>query len=600
MTRWGRDLDPDNPWPEHPRPQLVRDAWSTLNGWWDFAVRRSDEPAPASPEEYDGAIVVPFSPETALSRSGREGRPLQPDETLHYRRRVVVPQHVHRGDSRLLLHFGAVDQSCVVRVDGVEVGRHDGGFWPFTIDVSEAFVRGFGELTVSVTDPTDTGPGARGKQRLEPGEIWYPAQSGIWQTVWFEAVPAVHVTGVDFEPVVDSGDPDRTRVRVTVRSNASATAVVRVGESTVRVETGSPVDVPLPHARLWSPHDPFCYDVLVHLEDDKGRTVDEVRSYLGMRSIEVRPPAGEPGGVPTFWLNGRAQPMIGVLDQGYWPDGLLTPPSDDALVHDLETVRDLGFTMLRKHVKIEPLRFYHHCDRLGLLVWQDLVNGGGRYRSSVTQLPGIRPVRLRDRGPRMRAVFGRADADGREVFERDLARTVALLGSSPSVVVWVLFNEGWGQYDTRRLTGRLRALDPTRPIVPVSGWHDQGGDGPAEHGEVRSLHVYGKPVRVNARMARAERERGRALAIGEYGGLHLPVDGHRVDGEVFGYQAVEDADELAAELARLERDELGPARRAGVAASVYTQLTDVAGELNGLLTWDREVRKVERYPFARQ
>lgn len=596
MTRWGRELDPDNPWPEHPRPQLVRDAWTTLNGWWDFAVRRADEPAPEAPEEYDGSLVVPFSPETALSRSGREGRALQPDEVLHYRRRVVVPQALRGADTRLLLHFGAVDQACVVRVDGVEVGRHDGGFWPFSLDVTEAFVRGFGVLTVEVTDPTDTGPGARGKQRLDPKEIWYPAQSGLWQTVWLEAVPAVHVVGVDVAPVVDAEDPARTAVDVTVRSTCPATAVVRVGQSTVRSETGSTVRVPLPHARLWSPADPFCYDLLVHLETADGQVGDEVRSYVGVRSIAVAPSPDDPGGAPVFWLNGRVQPMVGVLDQGYWPDGLLTPPSDAALLHDLEAVRDLGFTMLRKHVKIEPLRFYHHCDRLGILVWQDVVNGGGRYRSSVTQLPGLRPVRLADRGPRRHALFGRADDAGRRAFERDLERTVALLGSSPSVVVWVLFNEGWGQFDTRRLTGRLHDLDPSRPIVPVSGWHDQGGDDVREHGHVRSLHVYGKPVRVNPRMARAERERGRALVVGEYGGLHLAVDGHREGDEVFGYAEIASREELAAALARLEREEIAPARAAGVAATVYTQLTDVAGELNGLLTWDREVRKVERYP----
>lgn len=602
LTQWGRDLDPEDPWPEHPRPQLVRDgAWSTLNGWWDFAVRPTGEPALA-PEEYDGHIVVPFSPETALSRSGRDGRPLRPDETLHYRRRVVVPQQLRRPDHRLLLHLGAVDQSCVVRVDGDEVGRHDGGFWPFTLDVTDAFVRGFGDLTLEVADPTDTGPGARGKQRLCPGEIWYPAQSGIWQTVWLEAVPQVHVVGIDLTPLVDPDDPARTAVRVTVRSSAPATAVVRVGESTVRARTGVPVDVPLPHARLWSPADPFCYDVLVHLEDPDdtdGRVLDEVRSYVGMRTIAVAPPPQDPDGAPVFWLNGRVQPMVGVLDQGYWPDGLLTPPSDEALLHDLHAVRDLGFTMLRKHVKIEPLRFYHHCDRLGILVWQDLVNGGGRYRSSVTQLPGLRPVRLADRGPRRHALFGREDAAGRDAFERDLERTVALLASSPSVVVWVLFNEGWGQFDTRRLTGRLHDLDPTRPIVPASGWHDQGGAGPAEYGHVRSLHVYGRPVRVNPRMLRTERERGRALVIGEYGGHQLVVPGHHVGTEAFGYHAVTSPEELAQTLARAEREELGPARERGVAATVYTQLTDVAGELNGLLTWDRAVRKVERYPVPR-
>ncbi|MDP3967573.1 MAG: glycoside hydrolase family 2 TIM barrel-domain containing protein [Nocardioides sp.] len=604
LTPWGRDLDPDDPWPEHPRPQLVRDSWVSLNGWWDHAVRPADAPAPDGQEDHDGPIVVPFSPEAVLSRAGREGRPLRPDEVLHYRRRVVVPQRLRTSGHRLLLHFGAVDQTCVVAVDAREVGRHDGGFWPFTIDVTTALVRGFGELTVTVTDPTEHGTGARGKQRLEPGRIWYPAQSGIWQSVWLESVPAVHVTGVRCDPLLDLDDPAGTAVRITVETSRPSTARVRVGgdgrESVeVVVPSGAPVEVALPHARLWSPEDPHLYDVEVVLDPDGDHDGDRVTSYVGIREVRVAP---DGAGVPRILLNGAAYPMVGVLDQGYWPDGLLTPPSDAALVHDITAAQELGFTVLRKHVKIEPLRFYHHCDQLGMLVWQDLVNGGGRYRSSLTELPGLRPVRVPDRGPWVQDLLGRGDAEGRADFERDLVRTVDLLRGSPSVVLWTIFNEGWGQYDARRLTGLLRDLDPSRPVSPASGWHDQGGSGPAEHGEVCSLHVYGRAVAPSARLLRRERERGRAVVLGEYGGFQLVVPGHHEGTESFGYREIASTEELEAALESLERDEVLPARGAGVAGTVYTQLTDVAGELNGLLTWDRAVQKVARFPgrFSRR
>lgn len=597
LTPWGEEVDPAAPWPEHPRPRLVRDGWVSLNGWWDHTVRPTSAPAPVDRADHDAGIVVPYSPEAALSRSGRVGRPLGTGETLYYRRTVVVPQELRTDDRRLLLHLGAVDQTCVVAVDGREVGRHDGGFWPFTIDVTDALVRGYGELTVAVTDPTESGTGARGKQRRDAGWIWYPAQSGIWQSVWLEAVPRTYVTDVEVLPIPDLADPARTVVEVTVHSNAPARARVRIGDTEVDGPTSLPLRVPLPHARLWSPEDPHLYDVDVSLAPPTG-LADRVTSYVGVRTIGVGADPDDPAGPVRFLLNGRVQPMVGVLDQGYWPDGLLTPPSDAALEADVRAVRELGFTVLRKHVKVEPQRFYHHCDRLGVLVWQDLPNGGGRYRHSVTVLPAKRPVRLPDRGRAAYALLGRSEAAGRAAFERDLRRTVDLLAGHPSVVTWTVFNEGWGQFDARRLTALLQRLDPTRPVCPVSGWHDQGGRERRALGQVRSLHVYLRPVRLSRRLRRRERARGRAVVLGEYGGFHLAVPGHvpASGEEPFGYRSVADEAELADALATLEREEIGPARAAGVAATFYTQLTDVAAEVNGLLTWDRRVRKVARYP----
>ena len=559
LTRWGRDLDPADVLPEHPRPQLARDSHLSLNGWWDHAFTPAADPPPTS---YDGRILVPFSPEAPLSGVGRQ---LGRDERLTYRRHVDVPDGFVPHDGRLLLHFGAVDQTCVVRVDGVEVGRNEGGYLPFTCDVTEALRGGHGELVVDVRDLADGHQHASGKQRLHRGGIWYTAQSGIWQTVWLEAVPRVHVERLTLVPHLDDG-----WVEVTVHASHPGTASVRLAGRVVDVEVGSPTHVRVDDIRPWTPDDPHLYDVEVTLGEDR------VTSYVGMRSFGV---GRDEHGTPRLLLNGTPYLPVGVLDQGYWPDGLLTPPSDTAMVHDITTMKDLGFTLLRKHLKVEPLRWYHHCDRLGMLVWQDLPNGGGGYRTAAVTWPGRYPIRLDD--TRRRGPMGRADADGRALFERELHRTVELLYDVVSLMAWVPFNEGWGQFDARRIAAELARLDPTRVVDHASGWHDQGG------GDLRSLHSY------HARFRLPRRRDHRPVVLSEYGGHQLRVAGHVHDDEVaFGYGAESTAADLAGSFTALH-ERLATLVPDGLSGTVYTQLSDVEDEVNGLLTYDREVLKVD-------
>jgi hypothetical protein len=568
LTRWGRDLDPERVLPEHPRPQLVRDSYLNLNGWWDHAVTPADAPAPRT---WDGPILVPFSPEAPLSGVGRQ---VLPDERLTYHRVLRVPAGFTPPGGRVLLHFGAVDQTCEVRLDGVLVGEHAGGYLPFTCDLTDALRPGANELVVHVRDRSDGHQHASGKQRLVRGGIWYTASSGIWQTVWLEAVPAVHVSRLVLTPDLPDGS-----VTVTVHAAPAGhrgRATVRLGGASTEVEVGVATRVPVPGARPWTPQDPHLHDVEVVLGSDR------VTSYVALRSFGVGPDAD---GVPRLLLNGEPHLPAGVLDQGYWPDGLLTAPADEAMVHDIETMRSLGFTMLRKHSKVEPLRWYHHCDRLGMLVWQDLVNGGGRYRTAAVTWPGRLPVGLPLRldDTRWRGALGRADAAGRQQFEADLRATLEHLQGVASLAVWVPFNEGWGQFDAVRVADLVRALDPTRVVDHASGWHDQGG------GDLRSLHVYGRRFRV-PRRRRSDR---RPLVLSEYGGHQLRVPGHVLDEEVaYGYGAESTAETLAASFTRLHA-ELAGTVAAGLSATVYTQLSDVEDEVNGLLTYDREVLKID-------
>ncbi len=555
LTRWGRELDPDAVLTEYPRPQLVRDSYLNLNGRWDYAITGDGGAEPAA---YDGTIVVPFSPEAELSGVGRQ---LMPGQTLWYRRTLVLPDGFGTG-GRVLLHFGAVDQTCRVLLNGVEVGAHTGGYLPFSCDVTGALRDGENVLTVAVRDDTDTVPHSRGKQKLERGGIWYTPQSGIWQTVWAERVPDVHVERLTLTPHLSE-----SCVEVTVHAaeGEADVEILAAGSVVARatVPAGRPVRVPIPDVRPWSPEDPFLYDVTVELGADR------VRSYVGMRSFGVGTDAD---GVPRLLLNGRPYFHAGVLDQGYWSDGMYTPPSDEAMIHDIVTMKRLGFTMLRKHIKIEPLRWYHHCDRLGMLVWQDMVNGGGRYHPLVVTAPAFVPFHLPDRW------FGRPH---RERFMAELRETVEHLRNVVSIALWVPFNEGWGQFDAARVAGELAALDPTRTVDHASGWHDQGA------GDLRSLHVYFRRFRA----PRRRRDR-RALVLSEYGGYGLRVDGHTFNDRNFGYRRYDTPERLGAAFARLHAEQIVPAIRRGLSATVYTQLSDVEDELNGLLTYDREVLKL--------
>lgn len=555
-TPWGERLDENRILIEYPRPQMRRDSYLNLNGRWEYAITDSDEP----PRCWDGTILVPFSPESALSGVGRT---LRPGQTLWYRREVNVPQGFIPRDGRLLLHFGAVDQEAAVYLNGVLLGRHMGGYNAFTLDATDA-LGPTNTLVVRVHDDTDAGFHSRGKQKTRRGGIWYTPQSGIWQTVWMEAVPRRYIEGLRIVPLFD-----QSAVEVTVRCAQPLQCEATVDGRTVPFTSGEAARIPMPDFRAWSPEDPYLYDLSVTLGEDR------VESYFGMRKVEVR---ADRGGVKRLFLNGEPYFHSGLLDQGYWPDGLYTAPSDEALIFDIQTAKSMGFNMLRKHIKVEPMRWYYHCDRLGMLVWQDMPSGGGKYRFSTISLPLVTGVHRRDN--RYRA-FARTSSQGRAEYMDELEEMVLQLFNAPSVALWVPFNEGWGQFDSTFVMERLRLLDPTRPVDPASGWHDQGA------GDLRSLHVYFKPFRF-----RRDR-RGRALALSEFGGYNLRVDGHCFNQKDYGYRRLPDAAALWRDFARLYEREVLPAVPRGLCAAVYTQLSDVEDELNGLMTYDRRVVKLD-------
>lgn len=556
MTPWGEHLDENCILTEYPRPQMRRNSYLNLNGRWEYAITDSDE----SPRRWDGTILVPFSPESALSGVGRS---LQPGQALWYRREVIVPQGFIPADGRLLLHFGAVDQETAVYWNGRLLGRHMGGYNAFTLDATDA-LGPRNSLVVRVHDDTDASFHSRGKQKTRRGGIWYTPQSGIWQTVWMEAVPRHYIESLRIVPLFD-----QSAVEVMVRCSQPLQCEATVDGRTVPFTSGEPARIPMPDFRAWSPEDPYLYDLSVTLGEDR------VESYFGMRKMEVR---ADRGGVKRLFLNGEPYFQSGLLDQGYWPDGLYTAPSDEALIYDIQTAKAMGFNLLRKHIKVEPMRWYYHCDRLGMLVWQDMPSGGGKYRFSTITLPLVTGIHRRDNHYR---AFARASSQGRGEYMDELEEMVGQLFNAPSVVLWVPFNEGWGQFDSTLVMERLRALDPTRPVDPASGWHDQGA------GELRSLHVYFKPFRF-----RRDR-RGRALALSEFGGYNLRVDGHCFNQKDYGYRRLPDAAALWRDFSRLYEREVLPAVPRGLCASVYTQLSDVEDELNGLITYDRRVVKLD-------
>ena len=564
LTTWGENLDRERPLPEYPRPQLRRDSYLNLNGRWQYAIRNGKE---KEPDSYDGEIIVPFSPESFLSGVMKK---VMPGDKLWYRRTFTLPEGFRK--DRVLLHFGAVDQSCQVFVNGRLAGSHEGGYLPFTCDITDALTEVENTLTVAVTDATSRSRHAYGKQSFRPGGIWYTPQSGIWQTVWMESVPENYVEKLTITP-----DYDRRRVRFVLQAKdpEGANVVVR-RDGVVIAEDWYDASreyeeflITDENFRPWTPEDPFLYDVAVTLKSG-----DKVESYFGMRKFGVTAVNGK----KVLALNDRPIFMSGVLDQGYWSDGLYTPPSDEAMIYDIRKMKECGFNMLRKHIKVEPLRWYYHCDRLGMLVWQDLVSGGSRLDPLVIQVAPFLGIHLNDS---RYSRFGREEEAGREQFIRDLHDTVELLRNTVSLAVWVPFNEGWGQFDSLMATQMLWEQDPTRLVDHASGWHDQGG------GDFKSRHVYFRPVRL-------KHDRSRILALTEFGGYSLPVPGHTAGDKPFGYRMYQSAGEYMDALARLYEQEIIPCLdKQALSAAVYTQVSDVEDEVNGILTFDRKSCKVD-------
>ena len=552
------------PLQEYPRPSLRRESYVNLNGMWKYCFRKQR----GCPEEYEGEILVPYSPEAELSGVGRQ---LQPEEWLYYERTFAAP--VGQG-GHVLLHFGAVDAFCRVWVNGILVGGHRGGYLPFTLEITDALREGENRLTVEVEDPSDIGTQARGKQKLKKGGMFYTAQSGIWQTVWLERVPEVYVRSLRMTPDPETGILElQVQGEETGRATAEAFFEGKKVAEGVGDETGFlKLTIPAADRHLWTPESPFLYVLTVTLPGG-----DRVGSYFALRRFSVGTDAK---GIRRFFLNGEPYFLHGLLDQGYWKQGLYTPPSDEAMAEDIRTAKRLGFNLLRKHVKVEPERWYYHCDRLGMVVWQDMVNGGGplpmwfvTYAANLFQ-PVLR--RWKDKNYRL---FARTDAESRAEYNRELAELVTGLYNHPCIGCWVPFNEGWGQFDARKATERIRALDPTRPVDEASGWFDQGG------GDVYSIHNYFYPLRVKP-------DPGRVTALTEYGGVSWPHPEHLNAEKSYGYGTAKDGAEFAEKFRGLLEDTVLPQIKNGLSALVYTQLSDVEEEVNGILTFDREAVKL--------
>ncbi|WP_205710911.1 LamG-like jellyroll fold domain-containing protein [Isoptericola sp. BMS4] len=555
-TPWTSQVTPDNALPEYPRPQLERERWVNLNGLWQFSGASAGE-APPFGEELAERILVPYPTESDLSGVARH------EDHMWYRRTMDVPASWRTAGQRVLLHFGAVDHEATVWVNGHEVARHSGGYGRFSADVTDALTRsGPQEVVVGVTDRTDATWQPVGKQRRTPDRgIFYEGASGIWQTVWAEPVAPAYVERLDMTPDIDTETLSLTVDGGGAADGATVEAVVRAGGKPVSRTTGvvgEAFDLPVPDAHLWSPDDPFLYDLRVRLLDGR-RPVDTVDSYFGMREIGVAP--GEDG-KNRITLNGEVLFLLSTLDQGYWPDGIYTAPTDEALAFDLEQHKELGFNTVRKHIKVEPDRWFYHADRLGLLVWQDM--------------------------PSMRT-GGRPPAAAQEQFERELHEMVDQHSSWTSVIGWVPFNEGWAEW-SREATGRIarevKEQDPSRLVDAHSGVNCCASLGDSGAGDVIDWHQYVGP-------AEPVPDATRASIDGEHGGFGLEVDGHMWFGEGHAYEMTPDRATLTRRYVENQRDVITAAQQCGVGGSVYTQITDVEHEVNGFFTYDRQVEKMD-------
>jgi hypothetical protein len=552
-TRWAKDVSPADVLPEYPRPQLVRNGWMNLNGLWELAITNKDV---AKPDSFPDRILVPFPVESALS--GVMRIPSE-EQRIWYRRSFSIPKKWI--GERILLHFGAVDFEATVWVNGKKVGEHRGGYDGFTFDITDAMtLPGPSELVVAAWDPSDAGTQPRGKQVRKPHSIWYTPTSGIWQTVWLEPVSAAHIKDLKVTPDVDKSAVIVQPITTPSLGNYSVEVTIRDGTRRVyqaSISPGGRMTLPVKGARLWSPEDPYLYQLQVRLKLGSS-TIDKVESYFGMRKISL---GKDEKGFTRMLLNNKPYFQFGPLDQGFWPDGIYTAPTDAALRSDIEMTKRLGFNMARKHVKVEPDRWYYWCDKLGLLVWQDMPSGDKYIRPKDQDI---------ERSPESAQEFG-----------TELQALIEGRGNHPCIVMWVPFNEGWGQWNTTNVVENIRELDPSRLVDNTSGWSDRGV------GDVNDVHKYPGP-------GSPEPEEKRAIVLGEFGGLGLPVRGHTWQSEKnWGYRSYTNSEALTTAYIDLTKKLFPLIEEKGLSAAVYTQTTDVEIEVNGLMTYDREVVKMD-------
>ncbi|MBD8488257.1 beta-galactosidase [Echinicola sp. CAU 1574] len=564
-TPWTDQVDAKNVWSAYPRPQLQRKEWTNLNGTWEFAISENKS---ALPMQYQGEILVPFPVESSLSGVKKL---VGSENYLWYRRNLQIDASKLEG--RTLLHFGAVDWETVLYINGKKVGAHKGGYDSFTFDISQYVKGGDNELVLRVWDPTDEGMQARGKQVSDPKGIWYTPVTGIWQTVWLESVPVDYIKNLRLSPDIDRKElsvaveyPALSKdyvLEILAASNGKniAGTKITVGEKS----NHSTAILPINDMILWSPDNPHLYDLEIKLYNNEGELVDMVESYFGMRKISL----GKDGnGYTRIMLNNEPLFQFGLLDQGWWPDGLYTAPTEEAMVYDIKMTQEMGFNMLRKHVKVEPARFYYHCDKMGMLVWQDMPSGFIAEEKSVQH---VKHDALLD--------WERPLASAQQ-FERELKSMMDNLYNFPSIVVWVPLNEGWGQYETEKLAHWTKQYDPSRLVDAPSGWADR------KVGDMIDVHLYPGP-------GMELPEENRASVLGEFGGLGLPVKDHLWwDKRNWGYLTYQDKAEYENEFHSIIKNLEGLISW-GLSAAIYTQTTDVEGEVNGMITYDREVVKID-------
>lgn len=544
------------PLSEYPRPQLVRDSYRSLNGVWEYKITRVKD----LPETYDGEILVPYSPECPLSVVNKL---VTPKDYLFYRRYFDITDDIN--NDKIILHFTAVDQIAEVFINGQFIGEHIGGFLPFSFDIKPYVKEKDNELIVRVKDYSDTSHYSRGKQKLKRGKIWYSAQSGIYLPVWLEGVSNDYVESIKLTPNIDT-----ETLEITVKSQAKSCKLHFFGKE-IEIPTNEIYTLSVPSLNLWTPDNPFLYDFEISTKKD------HVKSYFAMRKFSVM---RDKNNIPRLALNNKPLFMKGLLDQGYYDKGWLTPRNEDDYVKDILLCKQLGYNVLRKHIKIETLRWYYHCDRLGVIVWQDFVNGGSSYNWWIIQTPLITHLKMKDK---RYFWLGRRSKIGKQLALQEYKDTIEYLYNVPSLGLWTIFNEGWGQFDSKIVYDEMLKLDNTRPYDHASGWYDQGIS------DVCSLHIYLQDVFI----PKPKQLKDRCLIVSECGGNTLPIEGHMFSDQVVGIKKYLTKEDWMNEYKRFIKEEIISNIPKGLSAFIYTQLSDVEDEVNGLITYDRQVLKFD-------